>query len=112
MSVLDILITCQLFFERTLLQFIGVLSKNTLRFLGEPMILFRIKELIAEKERRENRKISVSEVARHTGVNRTSLSKMQNPAIQHSTTTNAIEALCRYFDCKVEDVMVYQPDDK
>lgn len=76
------------------------------------MILFRIKELIAEKELRENRKITLQEVTENTGVNRTSLSKMQNPAMKHSTTTGAIDALCRYFDCKVEDVMVYQPDDK
>ena len=40
------------------------------------------------------------------------LNLLVRPSGKHSTTTNAIEALCRYFDCKVEDVMVYQPDDK
>jgi putative transcriptional regulator len=76
------------------------------------MILFRIKELIAEKEKLENRKITLQEVTQHTGVNRTSLSKMQNPDMRHSTTTSAIEALCRYFNCRVEDVMVYEPENE
>ena len=49
------------------------------------MIRFRLKELIAEKEFREQRKITLIEVAEKTGVNRTSLSKMQNPANRHST---------------------------
>ena len=40
------------------------------------MIRFRLKELIAEKEFREQRKITLIEVAEKTGVNRTSLSKI------------------------------------
>jgi putative transcriptional regulator len=74
------------------------------------MIIFRIKELVAEKERRELRKITQTEIANSTGVNRTTLSKMLNPAVRHSTTTSAIEALCKYFDCRVEDLMVYVPE--
>lgn len=74
------------------------------------MILFRIKELIAEKEKRENRKVTLLEVSQSTGVNRTSLSKMQNPDMKHSTTTGAIDSLCRFFDCRIEDILVYVPD--
>lgn len=74
------------------------------------MILFRIKELIAEKEKRENRKVTQLEISQHTGVNRTSLSKMQNPDMKYSATTSAIDALCRYFDCKIEDILVYVKD--
>ncbi|WP_445426667.1 MULTISPECIES: helix-turn-helix domain-containing protein [unclassified Alishewanella] len=76
------------------------------------MIVFRIKELVAEKEKKEIRKITLTEVSAATGVNRTSLSKMLNPASRHSTTTSAIEALCKYFDCRVEDLMVYVPEDE
>jgi len=75
------------------------------------MIRFRLKELIADKEYKEQRKITLIEISDSTGVNRTSLSKMQNPAYRHSTTTNAIDALCRYFDCGVGDLMVYVPDE-
>ncbi|CAI3798080.1 helix-turn-helix domain-containing protein [Rheinheimera sp. MM224] len=74
------------------------------------MIIFRIKELVAEKERKELRKITLTEVSETTGVNRTTLSKMLNPAVRHSTTTSAIEALCKYFNCRVEDLMVYVPE--
>jgi putative transcriptional regulator len=75
------------------------------------MIIFRIRELIEAKEAKEGRKITLQEVADATGLNRTSLSKMQNIEFKHSTTTAAVESLCVYFDCKVEDVMVYVADD-
>ena len=74
------------------------------------MILFRIIELVAEKEKREKRKVTLAEISEHTGVNRTSLSKMQNPDMKHSTSTSSIDALCRFFDCNVEDIMVYVKD--
>ena len=76
------------------------------------MIRFRLKELIVEKEFREQRKITLIEIAEQTGVNKSSLSKMQNPANRHSTTTNAVEALCRYFDCAIGDLMVYVSDEQ
>ncbi|HDN9017375.1 TPA: helix-turn-helix transcriptional regulator [Aeromonas salmonicida] len=76
------------------------------------MIRFRLKELIAEKEFREQRKITLTEIAEKTGVNRTSLSKMQNPATRHSTTTNAVDALCDYFGCEVGELMVHIPEPK
>ncbi len=76
------------------------------------MIRFRLKELVVEKEFREQRKITLLEIAEKTGVNRSSLSKMQNPANRHSTTTQAIDSLCRYFRCQVGDLMVYIDDDR
>jgi putative transcriptional regulator len=81
-------------------------------FFGGSMILFRLKELIAKKEKRENRKVTLQEISQHTGVNRTSLSKMQNPDMKYSATTSAIDALCRYFDCKIQDILVYKKDPK
>ncbi|QQK60091.1 helix-turn-helix transcriptional regulator [Shewanella sp. LC6] len=74
------------------------------------MIRFKIKELIAEKEFKERRKITLQEVADSTGVNRTALSKMMNPSYEYSTTTKAIDSLCHYFGCKVEDVMTHVSD--
>lgn len=74
------------------------------------MIIFKIRELIAQKELREGRKITLQEISDVTGVNRTSLSKMQNTNFMHSTTTAAIERLCAYFDCRVEDLMEYKKD--
>ena len=76
------------------------------------MIRFRLKELIADKEFKEQRKITLTEIAEITGVNRTSLSKMQNPAPRHSTTTNAIDSLCEYFGCEVGELMIYISEQK
>lgn len=75
------------------------------------MIIFKLKELIEKKEKKEKRKITMTEVSLQTGVNRTSLSKMLKPDLQHSTTTHSIEALCRYFKCRVQDLMVYVRDE-
>ncbi|QDF68523.1 helix-turn-helix transcriptional regulator [Shewanella sp. SNU WT4] len=74
------------------------------------MIRFKIKELIAEKEFKERRKITLQEVADSAGVNRSALSKMMNPSYKYSTTTKAINSLCVYFDCNVEDVISYVKD--
>ncbi|MGL4476120.1 MAG: helix-turn-helix domain-containing protein [Shewanella sp.] len=74
------------------------------------MIRFKIKELIAEKEFKERRKITLQEVADSAGVNRSALSKMMNPSYEYSTTTKAINSLCVYFDCNVEDVISYVKD--
>lgn len=76
------------------------------------MIRFRIKELIAEKEFNERRKVTLQEIAEDTGVNRTALSKMMNPSYEYSTTTKAINALCEYFSCTVGDVIEYVPEEK
>jgi len=71
------------------------------------VIRFKIKELVAEKEFKERRKITLQEVADSANVNRTALSKMMNPSYEYSTTTKAIDSLCQYFDCRVEDVIEY-----
>ncbi len=39
------------------------------------MFRFRLKELIADKAFRENRRITIEEVSKQTGVHRTTLSK-------------------------------------
>lgn len=75
------------------------------------MIRFRLQELMAEKQFKEGRKITVKEVAEGTGINRATLSKMLNTK-GHSTVTDNLDALCRYFECEIQDVAVYLPDNK
>ena len=67
------------------------------------MIRFRLKELIAEKSFNEGRRISVEEVAKMSGIHRTTLSKIANK-IGYSTTTDILDALCDYFDCELADL--------
>lgn len=73
------------------------------------MIRFRLKELIADKEYRERRIITITEVAEQTGINRMTLSKIANhPGC--NTGTDNIDRLCSYFGCPVEQLMAHIPD--
>lgn len=70
------------------------------------MIRFKLKELIAEKSFKEGRRINLQEVADEAGIHRTTLSKMQSPT-GYNTTTENLDKLCCYFNCKIEDIIEY-----
>jgi len=74
------------------------------------MIRFRLKELIAEKEFRERRVITMTEVANETGINRMTLSKIANHP-GYSTVTDNLDRLCKYFNCRIDQLAEYLPDD-
>ena len=67
------------------------------------MIRFRLKELIAEKEFQEGRNITFEEVARETGVHRTTLSRIANIK-GYVTTTEVLDKLCTYFGVNTNEV--------
>ncbi len=67
------------------------------------MIRFRLKELIAEKEFKERRLITLAEVAEGTGIHRVTLSKIANNRGYH-TSTEILDKLCTYFGCEVGQV--------
>ncbi|KMJ52778.1 hypothetical protein ACG97_11850 [Vogesella sp. EB] len=73
------------------------------------MIRFRVKELMAEKEFKEGRRITIAEVAEACGINRMTLSKIAGQR-GYSTVTENLDRLCRYFGCKISDLAVYIPD--
>lgn len=70
------------------------------------MIRFHLKTLIANKEFAEGRRITVSEIAEATGINRMTLSKLLNHP-GHSTVTDNVDKLCNYFNCNVEDLLTH-----
>lgn len=70
------------------------------------MIRFRIKELMTDKAFKEDRRITFEELATTTGINRTTLSKMANQK-GYNTTTDNLDALCKYFDCSIGDLVIY-----
>ena len=74
------------------------------------MIRFKLKELTADKAFREGRRINLQEIADQTGIHRTTLSKMQSPT-GHNTTTENLNALCKYFGCKIQELIEYIPDE-
>lgn len=73
------------------------------------MIRFRFKELMAEREFREGRVITLAEVAKETGIHRATLSKIANER-GYSTGTDNVDRLCAYFKCGVAEVIEHIPD--
>lgn len=70
------------------------------------MIRYHLKELIAEKEFEERRRITIGEIAKETGINRMTLSKIINHP-GHSTVTDNLDKLCDYFDCEIEQLVTH-----
>ncbi|MGM0768910.1 MAG: helix-turn-helix domain-containing protein [Pseudomonadota bacterium] len=70
------------------------------------MIRFHLKELIADKEFAEKRRITIGEIAKETGINRMTLSKIINHP-GHSTVTDNIDKLCNYFNCRVDQLLTH-----
>ena len=74
--------------------------------LDKEMIRYHLKELIAEKEFAERRRITIGEIAKETGINRMTLSKIINHP-GHSTVTDNLDRLCYYFDCEIEQLVTH-----
>jgi DNA-binding Xre family transcriptional regulator len=73
------------------------------------MIRFRLKELVAEREFKEGRVITLNEIAAATGIHRATLSKIANER-GYNTGTDNIDRLCAHFGCGVSDVIEYLPN--
>ncbi|WP_217994449.1 helix-turn-helix domain-containing protein [Vreelandella jeotgali] len=74
----------------------------------EFMIRFRLKEMLAEKGFQENRRVTLDEVSKATGIHRTTLSKIANQR-GYNTGTEQVDRLCAYFGCRVEEIIEYVP---
>jgi len=72
------------------------------------MLRFKLKERIADKEFRENRRISLIEVATDTGIGRITLSRMLNRGTHVRSDT--IDRLCTYFGCRIEELVEHLPN--
>lgn len=75
------------------------------------MIRIRLPELIAARAFSEGRRIELGEIADKTGIHRSTLSRMLHTRGYNLTMSN-LDRLCRHFRCKVEDVIVYVPDEE
>lgn len=74
------------------------------------MIRIRLAELVATKTFALGRRLEMGEVADATGIHRSTLSKMLHTRGYNLTASN-IDRLCRFFDCQVQDVLVYVRDE-
>lgn len=73
------------------------------------MIRYRLGELIADKQFREGRHIPILEIAAESGVSRMILSRMINKR-GYSTVTDNLDLLCRYFGCRLDQLIEYVAD--
>ncbi|WP_061018166.1 MULTISPECIES: helix-turn-helix domain-containing protein [Vibrio] len=73
------------------------------------MIRYKIKELVEIKSLREKRKITLSEVAEAVGVQSSAMSKLANNK-GYTTTTTTLNELCKFFECKIEELIEYIPE--
>lgn len=76
------------------------------------MIYCRIKELIAQKELREKRKITYKVLQDETGLSPVTISKLfRFDGVQRIDRTT-MEKLCEFFSCDVGDLLTYIPDNQ
>ena len=70
----------------------------------------RLAVLLAEKQVKERRNISLSEVAEMTGVSRQALYKWENNKVNRFDVP-VINAICKYFGIQPGELFVYVPDE-
>ena len=68
------------------------------------MIRIKLKQLLDDKAFKEGRRITLNEVSVQTGIARATINRIANKA-GYNTTTDNIEALCRYLDCTPCDLI-------
>lgn len=73
------------------------------------MIRYYIQELLAEKQFREGRRVTLAEVANATGISRVTLSKMVNQR-NYGTLTDHLDKLCTFFGCRLEQLAEHIPE--
>jgi putative transcriptional regulator len=74
----------------------------------EMAIYNKLKIRIAEKEFKENRKLTYRTISKETGISTTTLTKYINQG--GGIDPGTLEKLCRYFQCQPGDLLVYADD--
>jgi DNA-binding Xre family transcriptional regulator len=73
------------------------------------MLRFRLKELIADREYKESRVVTMMEIAEATGIHRMTLSKLANHK-GYNPSADILDRLCTYFGCRIEQLVEHLPD--
>jgi len=73
------------------------------------MIRFKLGEMIEKKQFIDGQRLTINEIAKSTGLNRMTLSKILNQR-GYGTGTDTVDRLCQFFGCKVEDLMEHFQD--
>lgn len=67
------------------------------------MIIIKLDDLIWQN------KATAEEISKQTGLGSSTISKLRNSK-NLNISLNTINKLCKYFNCKVSDLLEYMPD--
>ncbi len=67
------------------------------------MIIIKLDDLIWQN------KTTAEEISKQTGLGSSTISKLRNSK-NLNISLNTINKLCKYFNCKVSDLLEYMPD--
>lgn len=72
------------------------------------MIRILLIQQLDKKSFAEKRRITLKEVSEKTGISRNTLSRIANVP-GYNTNTDTIDALCRYFECSLMELLEFHP---
>lgn len=75
--------------------------------MSNKKIQFRLRELIAEKERKTGENVTYAIITEETGISPNSLSNMAQQKTK-MIGLSTIERLLVFFDCDIDDLIVYE----
>jgi putative transcriptional regulator len=75
------------------------------------MIRFHLRQQISNWEFNKGRRLTIGELAEKSGITRPTLSRILNQR-GHNAKIDNVNKLCAFFDCRVEDLLEYVPDDE
>lgn len=74
------------------------------------MVIINLKALMQRKSKRMGRRVQFVDIHEATGIGRSTLSRINNDP-DFNISRRDIEALCRYFGCGIEELLVIVDDD-
>ena len=74
------------------------------------MIRFKLQACMAALGFRQQRRVTIEDVAEATGIHRTTLGRMNRPT-GTSVTTDNLDRLCHYLGCSLEELAEYVPSE-
>jgi len=74
------------------------------------MIRLLVKKFLDDKNFKSKEKITLNKVSEATGISRATLNRIVNTP-KFKTNTDAINSLCKYFECTPCELIEYSPDE-
>ncbi len=73
------------------------------------VVASRMKLLVAERELRERRRLSIRIIVEESGASRSTVERLLNNTIKR-VPLDDLGALCRYFNCNIGDILHMEED--